>query len=138
MSGAIVWDAATGARRATLEGADKFAFAPDGKSLAGAGSSEVVTLWDTETWAASARFENRGATRVAFLPDGKTLAVGFSDGTVALRDPADGRTRIVLQAGPSVENGVTALAVARDGALIAAGLRGGGARVWDAVTGASR
>ena len=101
----IAWDVATGNRRAALRASSHLlgtlAFAPDGKTLAGVGYVPSVTLWDTETWRPSQRLDGRAAARLAYLPDGKTLAVGFSDGTVALRDLAADRTRLVLQSGPS-------------------------------------
>lgn len=135
-AGTVVLDVASGERRATLRGGPQaLAISPDGATLAGASPVEGIALWDAATWAFAGTLRGRWASRIAYRPDGKTLAVTHDDGTVALRDAADGHVRLVLQAGGAPGDRVDALTVARDGSRIAAGLGRDGIALWDAATG---
>ena len=77
----LVWDTATGAEIAKLEGHNEpvtcVAFSPDGHSLVSGSDDRSVRLWDIE------RGEQRGAVELdsqvkslAFAPDGQTLFTG--------------------------------------------------------------
>lgn len=83
-SGQIVRRLAEGANRVSSEA---FAFSPNGKILAGAGS-EAVRLWDLSTGRKVWEREGPGTrvTALAVSPDGATLATGLHDSTVLLWD----------------------------------------------------
>ncbi|MET8912507.1 serine/threonine-protein kinase [Micromonospora sp. NPDC004551] len=69
------------------------------------------------------------AALVAYAPDGRTLA-GSADGTVTVWDAATHRKVAVLGVGRTV----TALALNRDGTLLASGDEDGGVAVWNVAT----
>jgi len=83
----MLWDAATGAPLATLEGhTDKViccAFSPEGKLVATASYDETARLWDAATGALLTTF--RGHTEpvigCALSPDGARLVKASKDGT---------------------------------------------------------
>ncbi len=138
--GLRVWDAATGAAVAALSewgmgSYDAVTFSPDGRLLAAARGGLGVDFWETREWRRRGGLEGRTAERVAFTPDGRTLAAGLSDGTVALRDVASGRVRMMLH---EHTGAVTALAVSRDGKKLAAGAVDGAIVIWDPSTGDRR
>ncbi|MCI0457688.1 MAG: hypothetical protein L0Z62_12020, partial [Gemmataceae bacterium] len=75
------------------------AFAPDGRSLASAGSDGVVHVWETATGKELLRIENEQLpvvgsetiTGLAYAPDGKTLAGARANQPVCLWDVATGK-----------------------------------------------
>ena len=81
-----LWDAASGRRRATLEGPRGvvlvLAFAPDGKTLVSGGGCwnqfGEVTLWDLASGAERLTLHGNAewVECVAFAPDGRTLVTG--------------------------------------------------------------
>src|SRR4029079_10746266 len=68
------------------------AFSPDGKTLATAGPSGTIHLWETATGQRRARLEGHVAAVhfVAFAPDGVRLASGGADHTMLVWDPLSG------------------------------------------------
>ena len=62
------------------------AFSPDSTLLAGAGSGQVVRVWDAATQREVARLQGHvgAVTGVAFSPDGQLLATSSADHTVML------------------------------------------------------
>ena len=89
---AKLWDVATRAQIATLEGhtstVASVAFsAPDGALLATGGRDGMVLLWDVLTREKIAAFGHTdGVNSVSFSPDGTTLAAGSEDGKILLWD----------------------------------------------------
>jgi WD40 repeat protein len=70
-------------------------FSPDGRFLAGSGSS-FLYVFDTTTWGLvwpPARVHDGWALQTEWLADGRTIATSGSDGTVALFDVARGLVR---------------------------------------------
>ena len=87
-----LWDAVTGAVKATLTGhtlsVSSVAFSPNGLTVASGSVDETVRLWDAVTGAHKATLTGHTGwvTSVAFSPDGLTLASGGE--TVRLWDGA--------------------------------------------------
>ena len=68
---------------------DVLAFSPDGRQLVAGDSSNVLTRWDTSTWAEIDTVNSPGpVTGVAYTPDGHTLISSAADGTVRLSSAA--------------------------------------------------
>ncbi len=91
------------------------AFAPDGKTLASAGSGEpVVRLWDVATGREVFTHPGHvmGISELAVSPADGTIFTGSDDGTLRRWDPASGRELGVVA---RFKDGVGALAVAPDG-----------------------
>jgi WD40 repeat protein len=121
----------------TLRGESSFstlAIAPDGLSLAGGGSNNLLMLWELPQ--GGIRYQLVGHLgengrpsaliwRVAFSPDGSLLASAGGDQTVRIWDTMTGELVTTLDEGTSA---MTSLAFSPDGRWLAAG--GLDARVW--------
>ena len=89
-----LWDVATGAETARLEGHSDAVHAlcllPDGR-LASGSDDKTIRLWDVATGAETARLEGHSSavTALCLLPDGR-LASGSWDKTIRLWDVATG------------------------------------------------
>jgi WD40 repeat protein len=95
------------------------ALSDDGRWLAlSAGTSNVVSLWDTATGTNCFRLPPRpGAVNdLVFSPEGSTLAIAGEDATVQLLDIPGGRVRATLT---GHEVGLTTVAFAPDGRTLA-------------------
>jgi WD40 repeat protein len=139
------WDAATGKELSSLSNpasknpCNALAFAPDGRTLAGADCEGNITLWDpaSANVRATIKQENkRRITSLAFAPDGKTLAAAIADppgrdhepGLVVLFDAASGKRRLTLT---GHTNAVLSVAFSPDGKLLASGSLDRTVRLWD-------
>lgn len=106
------------------------AFGPEGRLLACATESEI-SLWNVAVdparvvWKAAAD----GETALALAPDGLTLASSHRDGTVQVRDSADGKLKVRFKACAS--RGAWAVAFAPDGRSLATSGDDGIIKLWD-------
>ena len=137
-STARLWDAASGAAVATLEGhrdaVRAVAFSPDGARIVTGSNDQTARLWNAATGAAVATLEghNIAVNAVAFSPDGARVATGSSDGTARLWDAATGAA-IETLTGHNVL--VNAVAFSPDGKQLLTGSFDNTARLWDLATG---
>ncbi|TMQ12640.1 MAG: WD40 repeat domain-containing protein [Deltaproteobacteria bacterium] len=112
---ARIWDARTGAERATLRGHDgRRIFSVDidaaGARVVTAGEDRTARIWDARTGRALAVLA--GHTRwiwvARFSPDGARVVTASLDGTARLWDAATGRLIAVLHDGTQVSDAVFA------------------------------
>jgi energy-coupling factor transporter ATP-binding protein EcfA2 len=102
---------------------------PAGRWLAAGSLDGELRLWDLRNPQSAPRLLPRGAAVNALAFGGGRLAVGTADGRVELLDPAAPEKAQGVLAGQP--HRITALALAADGSLLAAGSAGGGVLVWD-------
>lgn len=93
---ARVWDTATGAERAVVDGHGEFgvevAFTPDGKRIASAGTAGTVKTWEVATGRVLFELRHPGEVGdVAFSADGRYLATAGGNQTARVWDAATGR-----------------------------------------------
>src|SRR5262249_51864156 len=98
---------------------------PDGRTLATAGRSPDVQLWDPQTGQVRRRLHGHTAIvfAAAFSPDGGMLATASRDGTLRFWDVATGQQVAALTAPqkPPAEDWFISVAWSRDGRWLAAG-----------------
>ena len=132
-----IWDVSGRARPLTLaqtSGPQAVAISPDGRIVAGVGSS--ITLWDPESGQEIATLnpprDERISDALAFSPDGEHIASGGMDGKSWIWDLGNGRTvfELVGHAGK-----VVGLAYNRDGTNVATAGEDHTVRIWEAATG---
>jgi WD40 repeat protein len=141
---AMLWDAATGARRATLKLARaRTVWSPDGKLLATGypGAGEAAALWDAATGELRAVLDTKSpAWRMAWSPDGKALATpGYlgQDFAYLLWDVASGKLRASL-IGPRASYSYSDLAWSPDGTRLAIVYDDQEVQLWETATGTLR
>jgi WD40 repeat protein len=130
-SGVHLWDAALGKfvhRFPAVGWSLALAFSADGKLLATATAErKLVKVWDVARGTEVHSWKDTSMTAVGFPPDGKGLATGHADGSIKLRDLADGKKQQTLS-GHTAQ--VQALRFSPDGkTLVSCGLDGT-IRVW--------
>jgi WD40 repeat protein/serine/threonine protein kinase len=133
--GVELWDLDGRALRRTLSDHQgtiwAVAFAPDGKTLATGDTSGSVRLWDPATGEERLHFrgDSLGVRALAFALDGRFLASGGSgDRDVKLWDVTDWKRTATLS---GHDSGVSNVAIAPGGRLLAAGSRDGIVKLWD-------
>ncbi|MFI5386754.1 MAG: WD40 repeat domain-containing protein [Fimbriimonadales bacterium] len=126
-----VWDAATGAVKATGKGStteiQSLAFSPDGQTLVG-GCTDTMYVWNAATLATKATLDikNGGHMRfIAYSPDGKTIFTGGSGGRLSLWNAATGTLKRTIQVPirgiTGIYEDMSAAALSPNGALIVTG-----------------
>ena len=134
-SGAIhLWDFARGKELRRFGwfpgGVGWLSFAPDGKTLASAGSWEpIVRLWDVATGeeAFPQPGHVQGVSALAISPADGTIFTGSYDGTVRRWEAASGRALGLVA---RFQGGVLALAIAPDGRTLLVGGHFGDLSLW--------
>jgi WD40 repeat protein len=117
--------------------AGPIAFAPDNTTLAVAGNSGYLQLWDADTGESMGEpltfNSDTGISGVAFSPDGKLLAAAGADSTVTLWDT---ETRELAGEPLNGHRGsVNDVAFSPDGRLIASSGVDNSVRLWDVASG---
>ena len=109
------------------------AFAPDGRTLASAGDSGILRLWNVVSGHETATFRgHKGRVQsVAFSLDGHRLASGGDDGTVRLWDIDSGRETAALR---GHNTWVTCVTFSPDGRILASSGEDGTVRIWNAIS----
>lgn len=146
-----VWDIATGRRLSTIKGPPThssigaprvilsgdgryFAWIPDGMAALAFRKKPTVHLGETSTGKILQTWESKsGLVRSVFNPDGTRIAILSDDGSVVIRNVADGRVLLNLK---GHSDAVFSAAFSTNGKLLATGSRDQSIIVWDAESGA--
>lgn len=140
-----LWDTIGGTMHKRLnETANSVAFSTDSEYIAAGCCSGKVILWETATgtqlWTsdlygspiyctAASSETTKEIHRLAFSPNGQVLAAAATDGTIAIRDVADGKAWATCPALPECSVEIEALAYSPDGELLASA-QGKDVLVW--------
>jgi WD40 repeat protein len=146
-----LWEARGGRFAAMLEEEANpiaaVAFSPDGRSLAGRAATGRVRVWQLErtqtadrikvtatpAWDTTSLGPAAGASVTSgpvFVSQGRLVAFGAADGTISLRDTADGQIERIFKP-ESGKAAVTALSVRPDGQRLASANAEGTVHIWD-------
>jgi len=145
---AVLWDVATGQRRAALlghvDGVKSVAFSPNGKLIATAGYLDEIKLWQTETTTEIASIRATAIiSSIAFSPDGKFLVAGLDAAGVhpAAKNDAElyeVATRNLVRRFEGHDWGISTVTFSPSGSLLATSSSDGTVRLWDVATGRSK
>ena len=132
-----LFDAATGARRATLDAGtprlSDVAWSHDGARVAMVGYDGAAVVFAADGRKLRALVGHRGPVNsVAWSPDDRTIATAGSDGAAILWDADTGARRATL----AHPGGVASVSWSRDGARLVTAGAPRTLRVWDVATGA--
>ncbi|CAO3567870.1 unnamed protein product [Mortierella alpina] len=110
------------------------AYSPDGKTLAVGLYSDVISLYDTETWDKICKLSGHTSVvhSVVFSPSGQQIASGSGDNTVRLWDAQTGAPGAILS---GHTRSVSSVVFSPSGQQIASGSWDNTVRLWDAQTG---
>lgn len=112
------------------------AFAPDGGTLAAAGASGQIRLWDAASGTLARTLSgpgSRGVIGVEFCPDGELLAAADASGRAYLWDLVSGELARTLARRGS--HGLSSVAFGLAGDVLAAASDNGHIYMWDVVSG---
>ena len=141
-----LWDTVTGDYEVLKGHTDyvrRFAFSPDGKTLASGSSDHTVRLWNVATGEHKKNLTGHPApvTRIAFSPDGSTLTSVSDDKTVYLWDISTGERKKTLASQGVIseqvekEEIIERLFFSPDGSTLATVRFNNTIRLWDTTTG---
>jgi WD40 repeat protein/energy-coupling factor transporter ATP-binding protein EcfA2 len=133
-----LWDVATGATVAKLEGHEGpingIAFNPYGKWLATASADKTARLWEVNSGKAlyTLKHHTEPVTSIVFSPDGKQLATASEDKTVCVWEVDSGNLLFTLEGHAGA---VTSIAFSPDGKQLATASDDQTIRLWDMASG---
>ncbi len=142
LSGAHLWDVATGRKLRNLKGVTRYdtrvedaevenvVFAPDGRTIATCEPDGLVALWDLATGKSLQilRGHHGQVVGLAFSPDGHRVATGSWDSTIRFWDPVTGRETGLLR---GHHNRVSSVQFDRTGGRLLSSGEDGVVKVWD-------
>ena len=110
------------------------AYSPDGKTVAFAGNSKYVSVWQPASDRTRDYAHGGTSCRVVFSSDGKTIVTGNDLGSVQSWEPEPPADDAIIQK----ENADVGVTISADGKSLAFVERGGVVHIWDLPAGRQR